>query len=391
MRYHLSLIAPILIVFAVAPGTAQPAETRLGSVSVAGVSVAGLTPHEARARLAQRLAPKLNAKIVLTDGVKRLPRTRRQLGVSLDTAGMVARAKGGARRVPLRLTAEPAAVQRALRGIAPRFRSAPRNARVVERGGNVRIDPGAHGRTVDVAQSAQRLAAAVRKEPALRTFRLVIDKKAPPLSAARLKGINGVLGRFTTRFNTGELKRSHNIRLAIRAIDGTLLSPGEVFSLNQSVGERTQKRGYRTAPVFENRKLVPGIGGGVSQVTGTLFNAALLAGLPIVEYGTHSKPVPYIPIGRDATVAWNATDLKFRNNTSAPVMVAYRATGSRLTATLYGARKPGRRVSVMVRKQQRGPRHLTAQLFRTVRQNGKVVRKEQVGKSVYRWKPQAAD
>src|SRR5205807_6693206 len=121
--------------------------------------------------------------------------------------------------------------------------------------------------------------------------------------------------------------------------------------------------GYLTAPVFVNGKLVPGIGGGVSQVTGTLFNAALLAGLQIIYYRTHAKPVPYVPIGRDATVAWRHFDMKFRNNTSAPIFISYRVSGRRLAAALYGARHPGRRVTVSVTTQRKGPRQIDARLF----------------------------
>ena len=81
------------------------------------------------------------------------------------------------------------------------------------------------------------------------------------------------------------------MKIAMKAINGTIVPPKGVFSLNRTVGERTQARGYRTAPVIVDGKKVPGIGGGVSQITGTLFNAALLGGMKIVEYRTHAKPI----------------------------------------------------------------------------------------------------
>jgi len=360
---------------------------KLGRARVGGVSVSGLTPHAARALLKQKLARKLDGRVVLTDGVKRVPVQRRQLGLSLDLEGMVAQAKAGDGPVPLRFKAEPSALKKALQRVAPRFTGKSSPARIVQSGGGVRIAPGAAARSLNVAASAESVAAQLEKNPAARTLRLVVAKKPSPLSADKLKGINARIGQFATRFNPGKEKRAGNMALAVKAIDGTLLSPGEVFSLNKTVGERSQKRGYRTAPVFENGKLVPGIGGGVSQVTGTLFNAALLAGLPIVEYRTHPKPISYLPVGRDATVAWNSFDMRFKNDTQAPVYISYKMSGSRLTATLYGARKPGQRVSVAVKSKKLGPHRIDAQLYRTIRRGGKVVKKEKVGESHYAWKP----
>ncbi len=215
-------------------------------------------------------------------------------------------------------------------------------------------------------------------------------KKLLGPAAIRFRKKHFRLSWYHTRFNSREAKRSHNIRLAVNAINGTLLPPGGIFSLNQTVGERTHAHGYLTAPVFENRKLVPGVGGGVSQVTGTLFNAALLAGLPIVQYHTHAKPVHYIPVGRDATVAWHRFDMKFKNNTGSPILISYRVSGNSLLATLYGAKPPKRKISLVVRSQKKGPHEMTAQLFRFVKRGGKVTR-ERIGQSHYDWKEEHPD
>jgi len=176
------------------------------------------------------------------------------------------------------------------------------------------------------------------------------------------------------------------MRIAIKVINGTFVKPGAVFSLNKTVGERTQARGYRTSIVFLNGYKVPGIGAGVSQVTGTIFNAALLADLPIVEYRTHSRPVTYLPVGRDATVAWGSLDMKWKNNTAAPIYINYQISGTRVTATLFGKRTAGQRVSLNVVARNLGPRRKTAQLFRTTRHGAKVIKKEKIGTSNYNWK-----
>ena len=195
------------------------------------------------------------------------------------------------------------------------------------------------------------------------------------------------LSAFYTRFNPGNKKRSHNIRVALKSLDRYTIKPGTVFSLNERLGKRTQARGYRTAIVFEEGQKVPGIGGGVSQVAGTLFNAVLLAGLPIREYHSHSRPVPYLPVGRDATLAWGEKDLKFKNTTPSPIRLSYRIRGNRLTATLYGTKKPGRQVRVNVATNRLAKNHIVAKLYRKFKQNGKVIHTEFVGASTYKWVP----
>jgi vancomycin resistance protein YoaR len=383
---------PLLVGFGLAlalPGaTAQKGTPRLHRASVAGVQVGGLSPYEARVRVARALDRRLDERLVITDGVKKIARTRRQLGIHLDVARMIALVKAGQAYVPLHFLVDRRAFQKALQRLAPQFTFPGRKARVVEWRGRVRVLPEQNARRVNVSASARRLADQIEKHPTTRVLRLTLIKTPPRLTAARLRGINGRLSRFTTRFDPGNIKRLKNIRLAARSIDGKVLPPGTVFSLNRTVGPRTQDRGYRTAPVLVDGKLVPGIGGGVSQVTGTLFNAALLAGLPILEYDTHARPVSYLPVGRDATVAWRHIDLKFRNNTRAPIYISYRLSGNQAIATLYGARKLGQRVKLSVKSKKLGPRKMTAALYRVTLRNGKPVKKERIGRSNYKWKPQ---
>jgi vancomycin resistance protein YoaR len=312
---------------------------------------------------------------------------RRYLGVQLDINGMVERAKSGQRAVPLMVRVNRASLQKALRRVSPRFTSPVRNAWVKEinRRGDVRIMTGWPGRRIDVAASAATLAPKLQQNPSTRYLTLKVTPIPVRITAGQLRGINGRLGRYTTRFNPGNVKRTKNLRLGISQVDGTILKPGEVFSLNKVVGPRTQKRGFRTASIFKNGYKVPGIGAGVSQVTGTLFNAALISGLDIVTYRTHSRPVPYLPVARDATVVWGGFDMKFKNNTKAPIYISYQVSGNRAIATLYGRKTPGQRVNLYAQAQRKGPREITAQLYRTIRQNGKVVKKEKVGSSHYKW------
>lgn len=141
----------------------------------------------------------------------------------------------------------------------------------------------------------------------------VTEEKDPNLTAEEAKTVNRVLGRYTTYFYP-EKNRSKNIELAAHSLNGIYLKPGDLFSYNQATGSRSADNGYLEAPVILNGKLVPGSGGGVCQVSTTLFNAVLLAGLEVTERTCHYSPVSYAPIGRDATVAEGSLDFCFRNH-----------------------------------------------------------------------------
>lgn len=349
---------------------------------LAGLLVLGPDSPAALARGAakptQRQDDPLDVRIRLTDGARTVARTRRELGLRL--------ASRPEQRVAFAV--DPVALKHALQRLAPAFRQPGRDAKPYLYRGHLKIDPGTAARALNVASTAERIAAAVARKPALVRFRVVLSKKPPTLTAKRLKDLRGVLGSFATRA-TGNPKRNKNIGLAVRSVDGTLLSPGETFSLDRTLGQRTQARGYRTAPVFVDAETVPGIGGGVSQVTGTLFNAAALAGLKIVEVNPHSRPVSYIPIGRDATLVYGTKDLKFQNNTGHPVYIAFQFTGRELRATLFGRPRPGQKVALRPRVQRLAPGKIDAELYRVVKSRGKLVAKERLFRHAYRWDARA--
>ncbi|MFC2947391.1 VanW family protein [Virgibacillus sediminis] len=129
------------------------------------------------------------------------------------------------------------------------------------------------------------------------------------------------LGSYTTSFRKSNVERSHNIELAAEAINNHVLFPGETFSFNEVVGERTEEKGYERAPVIVRGELTEDIGGGICQVSSTLFNAVDLKGVKIVERYAHSRRVPYVPPGRDATVSWWGPDFVFKNLYNEPILI----------------------------------------------------------------------
>ena len=147
-----------------------------------------------------------------------------------------------------------------------------------------------------------------------------------------------VLGSYATTLIGSLPKRTANIRLATAALDGTVLEPGTVLSFNATVGPRTVERGYQIAPVILREERQLQTGGGICQAASTLFCAALLSGLTVVERHRHSCPVDYIALGEDATIAWAFSDLKIQNDLDQRVRLRIGVLGSTLAARFEGER-----------------------------------------------------
>ncbi|MBD2847742.1 VanW family protein [Paenibacillus sp. IB182496] len=145
------------------------------------------------------------------------------------------------------------------------------------------------------------------------------------------------IGRYATYFNAANRNRSHNIALAAQAINNTVVFPGEQFSFNAVVGERTLQKGYLRAPVIVRGELAEDVGGGICQVSSTLYNAADRAGMEIVNRYSHSRRVPYVRPGRDATVSWGGPDFVFRNAYNQPVLIRAAAYGGSMYVSLYSS------------------------------------------------------
>lgn len=145
-----------------------------------------------------------------------------------------------------------------------------------------------------------------------------------------------VRSSFYTMYSTSSSERKSNIKLATRSLNNYFLDVGAEFSFNKTVGERTEKRGYKTSKIIFNGKFIEGIGGGVCQVSSTLYNAVILAGLLITECHPHSLPVSYVSPSFDAMVNSGTADLRFINNTSNPIIINACATDERVKITIYG-------------------------------------------------------
>ncbi|MBR4890072.1 MAG: VanW family protein [Clostridia bacterium] len=159
--------------------------------------------------------------------------------------------------------------------------------------------------------------------------------------------ISHKLGTYTTDFSTSSADRSYNIKLACSKIDGYVLAPGEEFSYNEVVGPRTVQAGFKMANVYVGNTVQPGIGGGICQVSSTLFNAAVYADLDITSRRNHTLTVAYVPGGRDATVSYGAVDFKFKNNYEKPILIRAECVGKKNVISIYGSdERPGREIKI---------------------------------------------
>ena len=285
------------------------------------VGAADLAPAARQARLA------LSAPVRLEyEGTRwRLPRWRIAELLSLPAEGktQVAIAGPGAEAWfdKLRKTVEHAPVDA---GFA------------VRAGGEIEITPDKPGLGVDVPATAEAILAAATS-PAARTATLaarttVADRT---VAEAQTMGITGVVGSYYTTYG-GIPSRLHNVALVAQLIDGALIAPGKTFSFNGTTGERTAEKGFQEAPVIINGELQTGLGGGICQVSTTVFNAAYEAGLQIDERTNHALYISHYPLGRDATVNYPDLDLKFTNDTDNWLLLRTFVGSGSLTVNLYG-------------------------------------------------------
>jgi vancomycin resistance protein YoaR len=205
-------------------------------------------------------------------------------------------------------------------------------------GSHIHVVPSVPGTRLDpVGTAAGLLKAALRQRPAFRVARLPVQESRAKVStaAARAMHIDGLVSSYTTLYG-GIANRVHNVQLVAHLVDEKLIAPDATFSFNKTTGERNAAKGFLEAPVIVNGELTTGLGGGVCQVSTTVFNAAFEAGLKITERTNHALYISHYPQGRDATVDYPTVDLKFVNDTGNWLLLRTFVSSSSLTVNLYG-------------------------------------------------------
>jgi vancomycin resistance protein YoaR len=222
--------------------------------------------------------------------------------------------------------------------LGARVEKPPQDATFAVDGSRVRVVPARPGVRLDADATAKAvLRAALRRRPLLRVARLPVVSSEPKLStaAARAMHITQLVSSYTTDYG-GIANRIHNVQLVAHLIDEKLIAPGATFSFNRTTGARSAAKGFLEAPVIVNGELTTGLGGGVCQVSTTVFNAAFEGGLEITERTNHALYISHYPQGRDATVDYPNVDLQFVNDTGNWLLLRTFVGPSTLTVGLYG-------------------------------------------------------
>lgn len=365
LKITLTTLAVITMLAAVLAGmyaSTSSKNTILPGVSIAGIDVGSMTPSQAETALAPTVK-KMNAgEITLKCGKIEKKTTFSELGAKTDTEAALenAMAIGGSgtllRRIsdiissigdgtdiPLNYELDEKKTAEYLKKISQSLVRQPKDARPTAEKDKVTIQPEEAGTSPDVEGSIKKLSEAINSGES--QFDIPFKSTEPKVTAADLEGINSV-AVYTTKYKTSQRDRSHNLKIACDSINGTIIRPGKEFSYNKVVGPRQKKYGFRDAPMFVNGEVEPGTGGGVCQISSTVYNAALLANMKIVKRSHHSRPVVYAPVGRDATVAYPSVDLKFKNATDAPIYITASAEKGTVKVEIFHKKEPGVEVTI---------------------------------------------
>ncbi|GBC95547.1 Vancomycin B-type resistance protein VanW [bacterium HR16] len=336
---------------------------------VAGINLSGMSLAAARQQMEQVAQAwnrtSLTVEARTPDGIThwRGQVTREQLGASLDADATLQRAwqqvkqypplarmvlawvrrQAGKEIAPV-VRVDDSQLQAWLRSCRKQVETSPRNARIrYISAGRWEVLPEQPGLRL-TADAAQRLMEALQLSET--TCVLPLEETPPRITRQHLQSIDSEWTIVVTHYSERERNRSYNIRKAAESINGTVLLPGDEFSYNRVVGPRTLKEGFRRAPVIIKGELVPGDGGGVCQVSTTVYMAALQAGLRIVQRSHHAFPIHYAPPGMDATVVYGAIDLRFRNDTPSPIALVAEAKRGRMTVRVLGSSVCKREVKI---------------------------------------------
>lgn len=194
-----------------------------------------------------------------------------------------------------------------------------------------------------------------------------------------------LLAKYSTNYNAKDTDRTTNLRLAAEKVNRTVLMPGETFSYNTVVGERTIAAGYKEAAMYQNGEVVDGLGGGICQISTTLYNAVLYSNLEIVERRNHQFVPSYAKAGRDATVVYGSIDFRFKNTRNYPVKILCTVSGGVAKCEIYGLKEnPDYDVEITSRVTETTSTSIKSETYKTVRQNGQVISSERINKDTYK-------
>ncbi|HHX18608.1 MAG TPA: vanomycin resistance protein VanB [Clostridium sp.] len=214
-----------------------------------------------------------------------------------------------------------------------------KNATVEYNNGHVKHNKEVIGKIMDVDKNVDIIENKILRRD-FSVIDLYVEEVAPEIQLEDISQIQEIIASFSTSFNPNNVNRTYNIKLACERISNSLILPNQVFSMDKALGTRTKENGYKNAPVIIKNQLIEGVGGGVCQVTSTLYVAVLKGKLGIVERVNHSIPLGYVEPGQDATIAEGYIDFKFKNNKEYPILLNAEVSGGKIIIRLVGKKEP---------------------------------------------------
>ncbi|KKM28323.1 VanW family protein [Bacillus anthracis] len=262
----------------------------------------------------------------------------------------------------------------------------PVNAELSIEGTTVNISQSQNGEKIDKGKLTDLTKQAITSGTSDITLPVTLLKPERSTEDIQKMGIKEVIAEYSTPMAGRNGNQSFNVNKSANTLSGVIVAPDETFSFNGRVGVTDAAHGYKSAAVYSQGKVIQSAGGGVCQVSSTLYSAALRADLGIVSRSNHSMPVNYLPLGQDAAVADYGPDLKFKNNTGNHIYIQAFSNGGSITTRIFGT-NTGKNVEVSSQVISRTNDKITAVTYKKVTQNGEVISNGQISKSVYKSAP----
>ncbi|MBO6214288.1 MAG: VanW family protein [Lachnospiraceae bacterium] len=338
---------------------AASTQTIAQGVSIGGIDVGGMTSTEAYNAILSTLDQVSDEEITLKAGDKTLTITPKDMGYTIsnphitetalnygNTGNLIQRymdrqsiANGETKDFSLTYTADASRIKSFLEANREDLETEKQEYGLKREDGEFIITDGAEGIKLNIDKDASQIKAYFENEfnsGDNRTIELETDVEELAANKDDLLAVKDVLGTFSTSVAGSTTDRSQNVRNGASKINGNVVYPGEVFSVDETLQPYTIENGYKEGAAYEDGKTVMSIGGGICQVSTTLYNAVIRAELEVVERSAHSMTVGYVKLSEDAAVSEGVKDFKFRNNLDKPVYIESYVSGSTLVANIYG-------------------------------------------------------
>lgn len=326
-------------------------------VSIAGIDMSGKGIEQAQRFIDEYLETLQTRTITLYNGKKENNVSMSELGLTYTNKSIVEDAynlgkTGNVLRrykdtkdlenegvdLPLNLTLTKSQVKEVLQEKGDDFVTHAKDASLIRQNGKFIVKKEQEGQSLDIDSTVSRLKKYVKTKWNGEDTRIKVSvlKEEPEHTAEELKSIKDKLGTYSTDYSGSNDNRKQNIARAAALLNGIILYPGEVISVQNTIGPIDDSNGYALAGSYLDGKVVDSFGGGVCQVSTTLYNAVIRAELEIVERHNHTMTVHYVPLSSDAAIATGSMDFQFKNNKKTPIYIATDADGSNLYMSIYG-------------------------------------------------------